>query len=365
MVAQTFPGSTFNYAPGYKQDTAPLINSEYGAVGAGSGDRDISWGFRYLTTQLRKHEKIQGYIFTELTDVEFEHNGFVNYDRSEKEFGYDYWVKGMRIADLQGEDFVGFDGPPAVVAKPGEELSIPAFVSHWSDREGEILLKRWLDGVDDLGREVRIELDSRPVAWSRYRVTAQPPLLVTVPERAFAGAMAMELVDESGQRIAANFVNVVVEPRCGGVAAGQRTRIDARHVAMRVSPRSVSAARWTEAGGPSRTVLRTGPDKFYFPGPGVLEYRFEVPPEVVEAKPVRLGFLVELGTRSHEERLDWPQEIDPRDRPQTDAKKHPGEMSVYINGHPLNRSRSTTIPPTPEAYSRTWPRPIPAAMAIW
>ena len=90
---------------GYEQDTAPLINSEYGAVSAGGGDRDISWGFRYLTTQLRRHEKIQGYIYTELTDIEFEHNGFFNYDRSPKEFGYDAFAPGMTVADLQGRRF--------------------------------------------------------------------------------------------------------------------------------------------------------------------------------------------------------------------------------------------------------------------
>ena len=338
VVKQTYPGSSFNYAPGHLQDTAPLINSEYGAVGAGGGDRDVSWGFRYLTTQLRRHAKIQGYVYTELTDVEFEHNGFANYDRSLKEFGYDYWVDGMTVADLQGEDFVGFDAPPAIIAAPGEELSIPAFVSHWSDKEGEILLKRWLVGVDDLGREIRVELDSKPVVWERYRVTAQPPLTVTVPDRPFAGAMAMELVDEDGERLAANFVNVVVKrpPAEAETSYGQVTeRIDSKHVSMRVPPSGIAAARWSGAGGPARSVRRAGPEKYSIRGAGVVEYRFAVPEEVIAANPIRLGVLVEVGTGARDERLDWPQQIDPRDYPQTDARKHPGTINVYINGHPL------------------------------
>ena len=43
VVASTEPGSTFNYCPDMSQGTAPLMNSEYGAVSAGGGDRDISW----------------------------------------------------------------------------------------------------------------------------------------------------------------------------------------------------------------------------------------------------------------------------------------------------------------------------------
>ncbi len=112
VVQQTEPGSGFNYCPNMSQSTAPLINSEYGAVSAGGGDRDVSWGFRDLTTILRKYDKIQGYIYTELTDIEWEHNGFANYDRSLKEFGYDAFVPDMTVADLQGADFIGYDTPP-------------------------------------------------------------------------------------------------------------------------------------------------------------------------------------------------------------------------------------------------------------
>ena len=140
VVAKTFPGSEFNFVKGYKQQTAPLINSEYGAVGAGAGDRDVSWGFHFLTNELRLHEKIQGYIYTELTDIEWEHNGFYNYDRSAKDFGYDAFVPGMTTRDLQGEDFVGYDGPPVVKATT---FTLPVFVSHFSARTDQPTLRWW------------------------------------------------------------------------------------------------------------------------------------------------------------------------------------------------------------------------------
>ena len=141
VVAKTEPGSSFNYCPGEVQTTAPLINSEYGGVSAGGGDRDVSWSFRDLTTQLRRHSKIQGYVYTELADIEWEHNGFVDYDRTPKEFGYEAFVPGMTVSELQGADFIGYDAPPAIVARPGETITVPLFVSHFSDRKGPARLR--------------------------------------------------------------------------------------------------------------------------------------------------------------------------------------------------------------------------------
>ncbi len=148
VVARTQPGSGFNYCPGNAQTTLPLINSEYGAVSAGGGDRDISWGLRDLTTQLRHERKIQGFVYTELTDIEWEHNGLVNYDRTPKRFGYEAWVPDMRPSDLLGADFVGYDAPPVIVGKPGQTISVPIFVSHYSDLEGPATLQWWVAGYD-------------------------------------------------------------------------------------------------------------------------------------------------------------------------------------------------------------------------
>src|SRR5262249_48938518 len=159
-----------------------FINSEYGSVSAGGGDRDVSWGFRDLTTLLRKSPKIQGYVYTELDDIEWEHNGFVNYDRTPKEFGYHAFVTGMTVADLQGPDFVGYDGPPVIVARPGETIAAPAFVSHYSDRKGPA----WLDVTAswnlDLGaREAMAQAPGVQVDWTPYGVTPVGPLKVEAP----------------------------------------------------------------------------------------------------------------------------------------------------------------------------------------
>ena len=99
VVDQTYPGSSYNYVgkndlgDNFVQGIAPLMNSEFGGIAARSGDQDIAWCFKYQTTELRRHNKICGYVYTELDDIEWEHNGLVNYDRSPKGFGYEAFVE--------------------------------------------------------------------------------------------------------------------------------------------------------------------------------------------------------------------------------------------------------------------------------
>jgi hypothetical protein len=58
VVEKTYAGSTYNYVPGFQQRGQPLINSEYGGVGALDGDVDTSWSFKFLTNELRRHGKL-------------------------------------------------------------------------------------------------------------------------------------------------------------------------------------------------------------------------------------------------------------------------------------------------------------------
>lgn len=135
VVDQTFVSGRHSQAPEavtYVQGTQPLLNSEYAGIGACSGDLDVSYSFKFLTTELRRHDKICGYVYTELTDVEWEHNGYLNYDRSPKEWGYDAFVPGMRLADLNGTDMVGLDCPPCQTLRPGSTFRAQRNCLPWS-----------------------------------------------------------------------------------------------------------------------------------------------------------------------------------------------------------------------------------------
>ncbi len=111
VIAETHPGSTFNYVGGNTQGDEPLLNSEYGGISARMGDMDVSWCFKFLTDLLRREEKVCGYVYTELQDIEWEYNGIYNYDRTRKDFGYD-------VKSLQGPVYLGIDGPTAQTLAP-------------------------------------------------------------------------------------------------------------------------------------------------------------------------------------------------------------------------------------------------------
>ncbi|HEX8199648.1 MAG TPA: glycoside hydrolase family 2 TIM barrel-domain containing protein, partial [Isosphaeraceae bacterium] len=329
VVAKTEPGSNFNYCPGHEKSTEPLINSEYGAISAGGGDRDVSWGFRDLTTQLRRHPEIQGYVYTELTDIEWEHNGFANYDRSPKEFGYGAFVPGMTVADLQGPDFVGYDAPPAIVARPGETITIPVFVSHYSELKGPAKLRWGLvrPSPRDDSRPVGAQGGERSVDWKPYGVTELEPVTIRAPESPTVGAVALTL-EVDGQRVAANFVNVVVrpeqpEPRVA--RQGERTLL------VRFDPADFARRRWSA--GPAQAP----PGKAYGRGKGFLEYHFRLPRAVIEAGPEWVSIALEVASKAGREKVDWPERVNRQDYPQTDVRKWPSTLEVSINGHTVAR----------------------------
>lgn len=330
VVARTRPGSEFNYCPGLAQGTAPLINSEYGGVSAGGGDRDISWCFRDLTTLLRKEPMIQGYVYTELSDIEWEHNGFVNYDRSPKAFGYDEFLPGMLVTELNGADFIGYDCPPVIVGRPNQQVSIPVFVSHYSERKGPVALRWWASGFDDRTDLVTVsEPRSRPAEWTPYGVNALEPVTFSLPARPFVGAVLLTLRDEKNQRIAANFVNIVVKPER---PLPRVERQGDHEVVLRFTPDADARQGWS-----GRPAAQKPRGKAFGRGTGFLEYRLHLPDSIVRAKPEAYALRLEMASKSDREKLDWPSRTNRQDYPQTDMRKWPSTLEISFNGQVIAR----------------------------
>jgi hypothetical protein len=206
------------------------------------------------------------------------------------------------------------------------------FVSHFSDRVEPPTLNVWLQAMNDLGGEIKLQAAPKRVRWERFRVTRQEPVKMTVPElRDFAGAVGFELVDTGGKRIAANFVNIVA--RTGGAepdaSSGSRVELlHGRRVRLRVGADRFARARFDRYG--PEVFARRG--KFYAYGAGEVEYRFDVPEEVINAGPVKLTFLAELATKAGGEKLAWPARPSSQDYPQTDGVKYPGSVEIRIGG---------------------------------
>ncbi|RLT38969.1 MAG: hypothetical protein DWI57_11060 [Chloroflexi bacterium] len=329
VVDETFPGSAFNYVGGeYVQSTAPLMNSEYGGIAARSGDTDIAWCFKYQTTELRRHAKICGYVYTELDDIEWEHNGFVNYDRSAKEFGYDAFVLGMSMADLNAADFVGLDAPPCQTLAPRSEFRAPLFVSHWGSPIGQATVRWQVDFVDRYGQPSTAQSGEIPVAPRRFDVTDLGELAFALPAENGLATVALRLVDGTGAIRSRNYVQVEVS--AGHSPAAERNPYG---FALRFRPGDFSASSWDQPSvDPSR-------QKFSATGSGWVEYALALPTGVDAAQITGLELRCEVGARAGRAKIDWPAKIQGFNYPQTEvARKTPSDVTISLNGVEIGRA---------------------------
>lgn len=322
VAAKTFPGSTFNYIGGRKQGVEPLMNSEFGNVSAGGGDRDISWGVKYLTNELHRHDKICGYLYTELTDLEWEHNGVMNYDRSRKEFGYNAHLPGFSIRDINAPDFLALDSHPCPSLRVGETLRVPVAVSHWSNREAEGLTLHWeLNGVDMRGRTKVYAQGNRPAEWKSYTVHPLGDVEATLPNEPCLATLAIWLTDAKGVRLAANYLNVDVQ---GDVPVAEK--IHRGTILARFRPEDCAASQWSGRTFPEAQGKAAGC------GAGSFEYRLNLPTGIAPGQIDTMEIVFEGAAKADAEKLDWPARRKPQDYPQTDVKKHPSDVRLILNG---------------------------------
>ncbi|WP_090647880.1 glycoside hydrolase family 2 protein [Paenibacillus sp. UNC496MF] len=236
VVEKTYPGSAFNYAGGNVQSDAPLLNSECGNVWgfvSGAGDSDLAWHYRYMMNEFRRHDKMCGFVFTELRDVTNEFNGYYRLDGGEKFFGYEGFVPGMTLADLHAPDFIVIDAPPCQTAQAGTRLSVPLLKSSYSDRyHGQKLLLGWELWHDNLGTRVTGDRGVIELDWNGFGVKAiHAPIAFDLPKQDALAVLALTLRAADGTVVTRNFVTFDVR---GG---GQTPSYDAdgRFVAVPVT----------------------------------------------------------------------------------------------------------------------------------
>ena len=322
VVQKTYHGSQFNYAEGWKQDDDPLMNSEYGGVSAGSGDRDISWVFLWITELLRKQPTVVGYIYTELMDIEWEHNGFMNYDRRPKEYHY---PAGITLDELQDEEFLVFDLPPYLAAKAGDTLTIPMMLSHWSERTGlSVRVSAFGETVDGKEWSTWIEPTEQTVDVPSFNVTSIQPVQIVVPDARGLLTVVGEVLHD-GQRVAANYrvVNVT-----GGAAWA-----DGNAVAFPIPVASYAEESFAEGSD----VLTQRVDKVYGYGSGAVEYRVKLPADLDPQSITGARIVAEFGAQANRERVDWAERVHRQDYPQTDEPAYPTEVVLSLNGIEIGR----------------------------
>lgn len=311
VVAATYKGSTLHYLPGYYQSSQPLITSEYGGVGALDGDIDTSWSFKFLTNELRRHGHLSGYIYTELHDVEWERNGFLNYDRTPKDFGYD-----PRIVN-QG-DVLPIDAPPIQRCDPEAELRVNIFSSHFSRKLRRDVVLYWrLGGVDSLGWvHDGIAEGSVPIEFPHLRLAPARELHLRMPAQTMLCTLNLRAMVPDGTLIASNYIQFFVD---GGATPWQQLN---RRTVYRLDSHSWNRAEWTGGEANREEAQRLGFARGR--GRGFFEWKFPVSPEELQGVR-RITFLCEASST--------------RDgAPQTDAFAQPSTLRLLLNGVSIYRT---------------------------
>ncbi|HZR16653.1 MAG TPA: glycoside hydrolase family 2 TIM barrel-domain containing protein [Verrucomicrobiae bacterium] len=306
IVGSTFLGSSFNYVPGFLHKGQPLINSEYGGIGALDGDKDVSWSFKFLTNELRRHQQVAAYIYTELHDVEWEYNGFLNYDRTPKEFGYN-----PRI--INESNTLPIDAPPAQRIAPGQVARVEVSSSHFSTRRYENVFLHWgMGGIDARGHLHQDLARGRvPIPFPHRQVALAHVLELPMPNETMLCHLLLSAVTSEGQTIAENFVHF-------HVAAGYPPDREEtpRALVLRGAPANWAQAEWS--GGSADRDKERAEDCAYGFGDGYFEWVLPLAgADLTKAHRVRI--LCEVSSR----RVDAPQ---------TDEDTFPTTLRMSLNG---------------------------------
>lgn len=315
VVQETYPGSTFNYAGGNVQTDAPLINSEYGGISAGAGDKDVSWCFKYLTNELRLHPKICGYIYTELQDIEWEHNGFMNYDRSIKAFGYDY-------LDINTLDFIAIDYPPGKTVAPGERIKADIYASHFSHKTITGTTLHWqLDTMLATGQITRGCISgSVKIPFPQYQVERVHELELIAPDiHPAVGTLHIWVTDGTGSVVARNFINF--EHFVEAVAPIESS--DPKRITLNYAPGNISASAWEE---PTKNE-----HLFSAIGSGYVEYEIPLPEGLNPADVAEMELIFEASSSESGSR-------------QTELEQHPSDVTLSVNGVEIDTIRIPDCP---------------------
>jgi hypothetical protein len=348
VVDKTFPGSEYNYVGGNVQSDAPLMNSECGAVwgiDGSAGDSDLAWQYRYMINELRRHDKMCGFVFTEFHDVVNEYNGYYRIDGSDKDFGYDAFVPGMSLADLHSPDYIVIDAPPCATVNIGQSVDVALLKSSYSDRyHGQTLQLDWELWADHLGSKTISQRGTQAIEWNGYGVSAINSLQMHMPAFDSVAVLALTLRDAEGNAITRNFITFDVRSgESNGLydLEGQWLSVPVKEVVRQEWPYAWCALNHHKVNGGSEGYFEfdiklpsdAKPSTF-----GNLEVIFEAGAKVVlrkdkeasEAKAIDLDFMSGVTPDP---------DLNPSTYYMTDDYKYPSLVQVSINDERIDNLR--------------------------
>ncbi|MDP4502570.1 glycoside hydrolase family 2 protein [Nonomuraea turcica] len=112
-------------APSQPLRGLPNLNSEYGG---GFTSVERAWHLRWQTQELRRHDRLAGYVYTELYDIEHESAGLLDFERRAKD------LAGVDPAHVNATTTLVLDVVPVAPGRDllteTREITVPVRVSH-------------------------------------------------------------------------------------------------------------------------------------------------------------------------------------------------------------------------------------------
>lgn len=332
----TYPGSQWNYTKDNLQRAGvPMMNSECGNVWGyegSTGDVDITWDYHQMMNAYRAHPKCAGWLYTEHHDVINEWNGYVRFDRSEKESGLSDFVPGMSMADFHSPYYVSPRCDLMQEVKAGSQQAIPLFLSVMTDRNpGQMTLETSLAGWDALGLPIQEQpINSQAIPFEAYKNAQWSMVNIQLPKANGLYVVRFVLRGENGQVLHRNFVLY-------------RIKDDTNLNGVTFAPNSFIKANWT-----LKQWTAMDGKKMNGAGDGFFEYEVQLPADlgssanallVFEASAKQLFGKDMEGSNLSEVGGDFMRgkgTLDPCRLPnayaQTDGVKHPSMVRVIVNG---------------------------------
>lgn len=249
IVADTAPGSTWNFIGGRQQASQPVLNSECGNVWGykgSTGDVDWSWDYHKMMNEFRRHPKVCGWLYTEHHDVINEWNGYYRYDRSEKFTGMEMLADGMKLSDLHSPFYISTGQELSRDVKPGETVEVPLYASFMTDRAvgSELTLKAELYGWDSLGNRKVYSTTASRISYIPWMQKELAPLEITMPDKTATAVLSLSLQDSSGSVLQRNFTTFVVSD--GKTKRDEMMTVGQKKVrVIRFTPDSFTKAKWS------------------------------------------------------------------------------------------------------------------------
>lgn len=188
----------------------PLLNSEYGG---GFTSLERAWHLRWQTQELRRHDRFAGYVYTELTDVEHEMAGLVDFDRRGKDLG------GLSPRDINSETVLVVDLIPAAagadITVPLTDLILGIHVSHHGKASVNGRLRAgWAAGGHPADLPLPPSLtESVPLPVEPFALSETVTVVVPPPGPVGSARLWLWFTDAGGRIIAKTFVDAApLEP---------------------------------------------------------------------------------------------------------------------------------------------------------